>query len=186
VSRFEIIPLPLEGLKKITRQNFGDHRGFFSRIFCAEELSAAGWHKPVSQINHTRTQKQGSVRGMHFQFPPYAEAKLVTCVRGEVWDVAIDLRKNSSTFLQWHAERLSLENSTALLIPEGFAHGFQTLTADAELLYCHSAPYTPSAESGLNPRDPKLAITWPLAITEISGKDGNHPMLNTKYQGLVI
>lgn len=186
MNRFEIIPLPLEGLQKITRQYLGDHRGFFSRIFCAEELSSAGWHKPVSQINHTQTAKQGSVRGMHFQLPPYAEAKLVTCIRGEVWDVAVDLRKNSPTFLRWHAQHITAENGTALLIPEGFAHGFQTLTADAELLYCHSAPYISSAEGGLNPQDPALAITWPLAITEISNKDGNHPMLNAEYSGVVL
>ncbi|PKR54577.1 dTDP-4-dehydrorhamnose 3,5-epimerase [Thalassospira marina] len=186
MSRFKIIPLPLEGLRQITRQYLGDNRGFFSRIFCAEELSSAGWCKPISQINHTQTSKQGSVRGMHFQLPPYAEAKLVTCIRGEVWDVAVDLRKNSSTFLQWHAERLSAENGKALLIPEGFAHGFQTLTADAELLYCHSAPYAPSAEGGLNPQDPALEINWPMAITEISNKDGSHPMLNAQFQGVVL
>jgi dTDP-4-dehydrorhamnose 3,5-epimerase len=114
---------------------------------------------------------------MHFQHPPHAEMKLVSCIHGEVWDVAVDTRPDSETFLQWHAERLSADNGHALLLPEGFAHGFQALSNDVELLYCHSAAYAPEAEAGLNPKDPVLAITWPLQIAEISTKDAQYPMV---------
>ena len=106
----------------------GDARGFLSRLFCAEELRAAGWTGPIAQINHTHTARKGTVRGMHFQYPPHAEMKLVSCLRGEVWDVAVDIRAGSQTFLRWHAEILSADNGRALLIPQGFAHGFQALT----------------------------------------------------------
>ena len=128
MNRFRIQSTPLSGLQVITRQMLGDHRGFLSRLFCADELAQAGWTKPIAQINHTYTAKKGTVRGMHFQHPPHAEMKLVSCIRGEVWDVAVDLRANSPTFLHWHAEVLSADNHKALLIPEGFAHGFQTLS----------------------------------------------------------
>jgi dTDP-4-dehydrorhamnose 3,5-epimerase len=174
----------LAGLKLVERQRLGDSRGFLSRLFCAEELAAAGWLKPVAQINHTYTARQGTVRGMHFQLPPHAEMKLVSCVRGEVWDVAVDLRAASSTFLQWHAERLSADNNRALLIPEGYAHGFQALTADVELLYCHSAAYASAAERGLHPLDARLGIVWPLPVTEISARDAAHPPIEAGFEGV--
>lgn len=111
--------------------------------------------------------------------------KLVSCIRGEIWDVAVDLRRGSKTFLNWHAERLSAENCRALLIPEGFAHGFQSLTDDVEMLYCHSAAYVAAAEAGLNPKDSLLAIPWPLPITELSARDVQHPMVNKEFSGVV-
>jgi dTDP-4-dehydrorhamnose 3,5-epimerase len=110
--------------------------------------------------------------------------KLVSCIRGEVWDVAVDIRAGSPTFLRWHAERLSADNRQAMLIPEGFAHGFQTLTADVEMLYCHSTAHAPGAEGGLNPRDPKLAIAWPLEIGEISERDAGHAPLTDSFTGV--
>ena len=186
MNRFAVYDLPLAGLKLVERQRLGDARGFLSRIFCAEELSVAGWRKPIVQINHTLTQKTGTVRGMHFQRPPHAEMKLVSCIRGEVWDVAVDVRAGSKTFLQWHAERLSAGNGRALLIPEGFAHGFQALTDDVELLYFHSAPYFVTAEAGLNAKDPMLAIRWPLEITELSSRDAQHPLLNGQFEGAAV
>lgn len=184
MNRFTVTDLPLAGLRLVERQRLGDSRGFLSRLFCAEELAAAGWVKPIAQINHTCTARRGTVRGMHFQCPPHAEMKLVSCIRGEVWDVAVDVRAGSPTFLHWHAERLSLDNGRALLIPEGFAHGFQALTDDVGLLYCHSAAYSPSAEAGLNPQDARLAITWPLAITELSARDAGHPLIGTGFEGV--
>lgn len=186
MSRFTVTDLPLAGLKRVERQRLGDSRGFLSRIFCSDELSAAGWHKPIAQINHTYTAKQGTVRGMHFQRPPYAEMKLVSCIRGEVWDVAVDLREGSPTFLRWHAEQLSAENGRALLIPEGFAHGFQSLTDDVELLYCHSEAYAAHAEGGLNPTDPRLGIAWPLAIAELSARDAGHALIASDFEGVRI
>ena len=184
MSRFTVTDLPLAGLKRIERQQAADSRGFFSRLFCAEALAVVGWRKPVAQINQTLTERRGTVRGLHFQKPPHAEMKLVTCLKGSVWDVAVDLRANSPTFLQWHAEELSTANRCALLIPEGFAHGFQSLEDGCELLYLHSAAYVPEAEGGLQPQDPALAIAWPLAISEISARDAQHALLTQAYTGL--
>ena len=185
MNRFAVADLPLSGLKLVERQRSGDARGFLSRLFCAAELLSAGWSKAIAQINHTYTARAGTVRGLHFQHPPYAEMKLVSCLRGEVWDVAIDLRAGSETFLCWHAERLSAENGRSLLIPEGFAHGFQALSDDVELLYCHSMAYAPAAEAGLNPQDPRLAIVWPLPIIELSARDSRHPLLPAQFAGVV-
>lgn len=177
MSSFIIHSTPLAKLRVVERQKLGDSRGFLSRLFCTEELQSAGWVAPVAQINHTLTQKRGTVRGMHFQNAPHAEAKLVSCIRGAVYDVAVDVRAGSPTFLQWYGQELSASNCMALLIPEGFAHGFQALEDDCELLYLHSTAYAPAAEAALNALDPRLAITWPLPITERSMRDTQHPML---------
>jgi len=185
LNRFTVTDLPLAGLKRIERQRPGDARGFLERLFCAGELGFAGWNKPVVQINHTHTARRGTVRGMHFQRPPHAEMKLVTCLHGEVWDVAVDVRAGSATFPHWHAEHLSAENARALLIPEGFAHGFQALTDDVHLLYCHSAAHAAGAEGGLNPADPKLAIAWPLPI-KLSPRDAQHPPLNDEFARVAL
>ena len=173
-------------LKKIERQLLRDERGFLSRVFCAAELSACGWHVPVSQINHTYTAKKGTVRGLHFQHPPFSEIKLVSCLQGQVWDVVVDLRADSDTFLQWHAENLTSSNGSALLIPEGFAHGFQTMCDDVELLYCHSEAYRPKAEAGLNLLDPLLSINWPIPISECSTRDKAFSLLDAEYAGVVL
>lgn len=186
MSPFEIIDLPLAGLKRVERRPRADARGFLARIFCADDLAAAGWTLPVAQVNHSRTAHAGSVRGMHCQSPPHAEMKLVTCIRGAVWDVALDLRAGSPTFLQWHGETLSADNNRALLIPEGFAHGFQTLNDDVELLYCHSAAFAPGAEMGLNPLDPRLAIAWPRPITEMSERDRDQLPIGPGFEGMVL
>ncbi|MDP3227029.1 MAG: dTDP-4-dehydrorhamnose 3,5-epimerase family protein [Acidovorax sp.] len=184
MSRLAFVPLPLEGLFRVQRQPLVDERGFFSRMFCAQELAGAGWTEPIAQINHSYTALKGTVRGMHYQKPPHAEMKLVSCLRGEVWDVAVDLRQGSPTFLQWHAERLSADNGCALLIPPGFAHGFQALTDNAELLYCHSAAYTPAAEAGLHPLDPRLAIGWPLSAGAMSPRDAGQPWMTEEFEGV--
>jgi len=186
VSRFTITDLPLTGLKLIERQRLGDSRGFLTRLFCAEALSESGWLKPIAQINHTYTAQRGTLRGMHYQQSPYAEMKLVSCLQGEVWDVAVDLRAGSPTFLHWHAEVLSADNNRAMLIPEGFAHGFQTLTDDVQLLYCHSAPHSPESEAALNAQDPQLAIKWPIKITELSIRDAKHPLVDAKFEGVSL
>lgn len=186
MSRFTVFSTPIAGLKVVQRQPLGDSRGFLARLFCAEELAATGWNKPVAQINQTLTQMKGTVRGLHFQQPPYSEMKLVTCVRGAVWDVAVDLRASSPTFLQWYAAELSASNHRAFLIPEGLAHGFQTLSDECELIYLHSVAYTQSAEGGINPQDPMLSITWPLAFTELSTRDSQHPMLDQSFKGMTL
>jgi dTDP-4-dehydrorhamnose 3,5-epimerase len=184
MNRLRATPLPLAGLMLVSRQRLVDDRGFLSRMFCSATLADAGWHKPISQINITRTSARGSIRGLHYQIPPYSEMKLVSCTRGEIMDVAVDLRLNSPTFLKWHAETLSADNGNALLIPEGFAHGFQTMTDDVEVLYFHSMPYTPAAEAGLRFDDPLINIAWPLQITEISKRDQTHGLLSPSYKGV--
>jgi dTDP-4-dehydrorhamnose 3,5-epimerase len=186
MTSLTILDTPINGLKVVERAPRGDSRGSLTRLFCAEELSAAHWHKPVAQINQTLTQKKGLIRGMHFQHPPHVEMKLVTCLHGSIWDVAVDLRAGSPTFLKWHAEELSATNHRALLIPEGFAHGFQTLTNDCELIYLHSAPYTPAAEAGIHSQDPMLAISWPLPVTELSARDANHTILDYQFNGVSL
>lgn len=186
MSRFESGNTPLPGLVTLKRQCHSDRRGFLSRLFCAEEMRVFGWPGAVAQINQTLTRSRGSVRGMHFQRPPQAEYKLVSCLRGEIFDVAVDLRRGSPTFLQWHAERLSAGNLLALMIPAGFAHGFQALSDDCELLYLHSAPYTPAAEGGLDAIDPRLAIQWPLPISERSPRDEAFPLLTPDFSGIEL
>lgn len=185
-SRFTVTPTPLAGLLSVQRHLLGDERGFLARLFCAEELAAAGWPGGVAQINHTRTERAGTVRGMHWQRPPAAEAKLVSCVRGAVWDVAVDLRAGSPTFLQWHAQRLAADNHTALLIPPGFAHGFQALEDGVELVYVHSAPYAPACEAGADALDARLAIAWPLPVRERSARDAAHAPLGSDFEGVVL
>lgn len=185
-ERFSFVKTPLGGLYKIERKPIQDSRGFFSRFFCTEEFKEIGFTSHIAQINHTRTKKMGVVRGMHYQYPPYTETKIVTCIKGEVFDVALDIRKDSPTFLQWHAEILNTENQSSLYIPEGFAHGFQTIKENCELLYIHSSSYQADAEGALNLKDPKLSIDWPLEITEISERDRKHPMIDIKFEGIDI
>lgn len=138
----------------------------------------------IKQINHSRTRTVGAVRGLHFQYPPHAEMKLVRCIKGRVWDVAVDLRAGSATFLRWHAEELAPENARMLVIPEGCAHGFQVLERDSELLYLHTARYVPQVEGGLSCQDPRLGIAWPLPVTDLSRRDSNHAPLTFDFPGV--
>ena len=184
MSRFTFTKLSLDGLILIERKKVSDQRGFLSRLFCSEELRPIGWSEGIAQINHTLTIKKGTVRGVHFQRQPHSEKKLVSCVKGEVWDVAVDIRKDSPTFLKWHAERLSQDNCKALLIPEGFAHGFQTLSDNCELLYLHSVSYAPDFEDGIRFNDPILNINWPFPITDYSSRDISHELINKGFKGV--
>jgi dTDP-4-dehydrorhamnose 3,5-epimerase len=186
MSRFDFIPTPLSDMQLVQRKAIEDHRGFLSRFYCAEEFRAAGIDKPIAQINQTFTRKKGAVRGLHFQHPPHAETKLVSCLKGEILDVAVDLRRDSPTFLHWHGEVLSAENRKSLLIPEGFAHGFQALTEDCELIYLHTAAYCAEAEGALNVMDPEINIAWPLAINDLSERDRNHPFIKSDFHGIVL
>lgn len=186
MSHFDFIPTPLSGLLLVQRKTIDDHRGFLSRFFCADEFRAAGISLPVVQINHTFTRKKGAVRGLHFQHPPHAETKLVSCMKGEIFDVAVDLRCDSPTFLHWHGEILSAANRKSLLIPEGFAHGVQALTADCEMIYLHTAAYHPEAVGALNVADPRLKIAWPLPTSDLSRRDREHPFVAENFQGVVL
>jgi len=184
MSHFVISNLPLDGLKLIQRTHISDNRGFFSRLFCSDELNAAGWKKNIQQINYTQTIAKGTIRGMHYQINPFAEMKMVSCLRGEIYDVVIDIRPNSSSFLQWHGEVLSSSNKSSLIIPEGFAHGFQALSPDCELIYFHSEAYNSKSEAGINFQDPLLSISWPIEITEVSERDRLHEFIDNGFKGV--
>ena len=183
-SRFDLVATPLVDLLVLQRLPLGDSRGFLERLFCSGELDAQLGGRRIAQINRTLTARRGTVRGLHFQRPPHAETKFVSCLRGEVLDVAVDLRPDSLTFLHWHSEILSSENHKTLLIPEGFAHGFQTLSDDCEMLYFHTAAHHAPAEDGLNASDPRLAIRWPLPLLELSLRDSALPMLDENFSGV--
>ncbi|MGZ8261281.1 MAG: dTDP-4-dehydrorhamnose 3,5-epimerase family protein [Caldimonas sp.] len=184
MSRFAIRPTPIDGLVVVERRPIGDERGSLTRLFCADELAAAGWSEGIAQINLTTTAGRGTVRGLHYQQAPHAETKLVSCLHGEVWDVVVDLRRHSASFLRWHAERLSETNRLALLVPKGCAHGFQTLADNVEMLYLHSAAHAPDAEAGLHPLDPRLAICWPLPVEAMSARDHGHPWIGADAAGV--
>lgn len=186
MSRFVIEPTPFSGLTVIQRTPIRDERGFLARLFCRDELAIAGWQAPVAQINHTQTLQAGTIRGMHYQTGSACEAKLIQCIHGAVWDVVVDIRPHSPTFLQTYALKLSAENANGLLVPEGFAHGFQTLSTNAELIYLHSKAYAPDAQGTLNPQDPTLDINWPLPISQLSDKDRQAAFIDATFQGVNV
>ena len=165
---------------------FQDNRGAFSRLFCAHELEQVIGSRKIVQINHSMTRSVGAVRGLHYQNPPHAEMKIVRCLKGRVFDVVVDLRKDSPTFLKWHAVELTPDNHLALVIPEGCAHGFQVLEADSELLYLHTAFYTPEAEGAVRFDEPRVGVKWPLTPTDLSARDLSHPYLNEDFKGIVL
>jgi dTDP-4-dehydrorhamnose 3,5-epimerase len=184
-SRFEFHPTTLEGVWRVLRKPIGDNRGFFARLYCAEEFAAIGLAKPLAQINHSFSKLRGTVRGLHFQHPPHAESKVVTCMAGRIFDVAVDLRRGSPSFLHWFGTELSADNRESLVIPPGFAHGFQTLSDNAEIMYLVTAAYSAQAEDGINPFDPAVGIRWPETVSEISPRDAQREMLNpAEYAGI--
>jgi dTDP-4-dehydrorhamnose 3,5-epimerase len=161
----------LDGVYVVELERREDHRGHFARAFCRGEFEAHGLNPAVAQANVARSPRRGTVRGMHFQYPPHAEAKLVRVTRGAILDVAVDLRPESPTYLRHAAVELSADDQRALYVPERFAHGYQTLEDDADVLYLTSMPYAPGFDAGLSPFDPALGINWPLPPTEVSAKD---------------
>ncbi|EFO82132.1 dTDP-4-dehydrorhamnose 3,5-epimerase [Oscillochloris trichoides DG-6] len=164
-------PTELSGAYIIDLQRFEDNRGFFACTWEANEFAAQGLSTNVVQANLSYNRTKGTLRGMHFQHAPYAEVKLIRCVRGAIVDVIIDLRPDSESYKRWISVELSADNRRALYIPEGFAHGFQTLVDDVEVMYQVSQFYTPSAADGVRYDDPAFGITWPLPVSEISPKD---------------
>jgi len=180
----QLTPAPLEGLYEINHQPVGDARGRFTRLFCERELAPIRHGLHFTQVNLSETRGLGTLRGMHYQTPPAAEAKLIRCLRGRVFDVAVDLRAGSPTFLRWHALELSDDNHRAVFIPEGFAHGFQALTDEVQLLYMHTAPWTPACEVGLRHDDPRLDIQWPQSVTNISERDRSYSLIGDHFSGV--
>lgn len=175
----KIEPLSIEGAFKITPKNISDSRGAFARLFCAEKFAQNGLNTSWVQMNASQNREKGTVRGLHYQRPPYAEIKLVRCTRGIVFDVFVDLRKNSPSF--GYACQVTLDSNAfeTVYIPVGCAHGFQTLTDDVELHYMHSEFYSPQHEAGIRLTDPQLSINWPLPFGVISARDQSLPLFKT-------
>jgi dTDP-4-dehydrorhamnose 3,5-epimerase len=171
------------GVAVIHSEPFKDNRGFFNRIFCQKELEAIRPNIMIAQINHSMAETKGTIKGMHFQYPPHSEMKIVRCIKGSIFDVALDLRKGSPAFLRWHGEVLSAENMKALVIPEGCAHGFQSLEDNIEMIYMVTSPYCREAEGGIRYNDPKVDIQWPLTRTVMSERDLSFPFISGDYEG---
>jgi len=175
---------PLPGVFVIKSSPSSDDRGSFGRLF------DAGWDltplrgMPVFQVNHSATRRRGTVRGLHFQTAPYCETKIVTCTSGRIFDVVVDVRRGSPTFMHWHSEILDGDDPQSFVIPPGFAHGFQTLSDHCELIYIHSQPFRPEFESGLHPSEPRLDIPWPEAIAMLSKRDSAHPKVEDDWKGI--
>ena len=184
MERLVRISTPIKGLFIVRTIRIEDERGHLSRLFCSREIEGFGWRSPLNQVNFTRTLQEGTVRGFHFQRQPHAEYKYVRCIRGEVFDVALDLRENSKSFLQTFSQTLTDENDLGFLIPPGVAHGFQSLTNNTELLYMHSEFYVPDSDCGINPMDPQVSAEWPREISTISQKDASQPFLPLNYKGM--
>lgn len=176
----------LKNLFVIELTPYKDDRGMFSRLFCKNEFKEINFLKDIVQINHSITKKTGAIRGLHFQHPPKSETKIIRCLKGSIFDVAVDIRKNSPTFLQWHGEILSGANMKSYYLPDGFAHGFQVLEENSELLYLHTEFYNPDYEGGLNYKDPALNIKWPLSTSDVSERDENFPFINNTFKGVQI
>lgn len=184
MKRPRIHMTPINGLLVLERTRHQDDRGSLDRIF---DLEAAGdyLHEPVvAQVNHSVTSQRGTVRGMHYQCPPHPEFKIVTCLKGKVFDVAVDVRKGSPTFLQWHGEVLTHGGGRSIVLPPGLAHGFQALDDNCELIYIHGGPYRPEAEAGLRPDDPAIGIGWPEPVAMVSDRDSMHPLVSENWSGV--
>ena len=173
-------PVPLKDAYTIAWESRSDDRGLFARAFCADEFRREGLVSSFAQANLSENRIAGTVRGMHFQKAPHAEVKLVRCVKGAIYDVIVDIRPDSSTYLQWFGTTLSAENGLMMYVPEGFAHGYQSLEDQATAFYLVSTPYAPWAEGGLRHDDPHLAIRWPISVTSVSPKDVAWPLLSER------
>jgi dTDP-4-dehydrorhamnose 3,5-epimerase len=174
----------LKGSYLIDLEPYNDERGWFARFYCKDEFKYIGHDKEWVQMNHSVTYEKGALRGMHFQVAPYREIKMVRSDAAAVYDVIIDLRKGSETFLKWFGAELSANNKRMMYIPEGFAHGFQCLSSDCQLIYFHTEFYKPGAEAGIRYNDPSIGIQWPLEATTVSNRDQSHPYLDENFKGI--
>lgn len=174
---------PLSPARLIEIEKFADARGFFARVFCAEEFEKAGLESKFVQANNSLSTRRGTLRGLHYQLPPAAEVKLVRCIRGAFYDVVLDLRPHSSSFGKWFGEELSAENRRMMYVPRGFAHAILTLEDNSEALYLSTAAYASEQERGVRWNDPRFAIRWPVAPVEISAKDSSWPDFDPVFHG---
>jgi dTDP-4-dehydrorhamnose 3,5-epimerase len=185
-QKIKFIETPLAGAYVIELEPYTDDRGLFARIYCQKEFAAIGYHKQIVQINHSVTGKKGTIRGMHYQLKPACESKIIRCIRGRIYDVMVDIRTGSPTLMRWFDAELSEDNMRMVYVPEGCAHGFQSLTDNAELIYISSAFYSPENERGLRFDDPALAIRWPLPASLVSPRDHSHPLIDSGFRGIEI
>ena len=174
----KVIETPLADLFVVEIEPLNDDRGFFARSFCVRDFQAHGLEPTIVQCNISFNEKAGTLRGLHFQGSPHEEAKLVRCTRGAIYDVAVDIRRNSRTYLKWYATELTSENRRMMFIPRGFGHGFQTLVDKSEVFYLMSEFYHPESARGLAWDDPMLRITWPIANPIMSDKDRSYPLID--------
>jgi dTDP-4-dehydrorhamnose 3,5-epimerase len=169
------IETPLKGAFVLELEERADDRGFFARSFCRDEFVAHGLKSEVAQCNVSFNHRAGTLRGMHYQLPPAAETKLIRCTRGRIYDVIVDLRAGSPTYLRHFGIELSDDNRKSLYVPEMFAHGYQAMTDGAEVSYQVGTPYTPGSERGIRYDDPALHLSWPMPVAVISSKDRSWP-----------
>lgn len=187
MSKLTITPLRLKGTYLIETNPFKDTRGVFARFFCKTEMEQLLDGKQIVNINFSKNCRKGAVRGLHYQLPPFAELKMPRCIKGKVLDVFVDVRKNSPTFLQWDTVELSEENMKMVVVPEGFAHGFQSLQDNSEIVYLTTQHFSSEYERGLNINDPSLNIKLPLTITDLSDRDSKHPFLtDIAFEGVIL
>jgi dTDP-4-dehydrorhamnose 3,5-epimerase len=182
----KFIETKIKGVYEIECSAFSDERGGFYRIIDKEDFAQINFTKEFVQVNRSGNFKKGTLRGMHFQLPPFSETKVIQCIKGKVFDVAVDLRKNSPTFLHWISMELSEENRKIILIPEGCAHGFQTLEDNSEILYLHTQSYKPDFQSAIRFDEPLVNIQWKIPVSVISERDKNHPLLDKSFKGLEV
>jgi len=182
----EIRNTDIEGVRILTPDCFQDHRGTFTKLFGTPELHQLLGARTIRQANRSVTRSPGMVRGIHYQLPPYAELKIVTCLRGRVFDVAVDLRKGSNTFLKWTTIELTSENCRMIVIPEGFGHGIQALEPNSEILYLCTADYVPAYETGVRYDDSTLRVKWPLEPQLLSERDLALPTIDAHYEGIPL
>ncbi|MBF0266079.1 MAG: dTDP-4-dehydrorhamnose 3,5-epimerase [Gammaproteobacteria bacterium] len=182
----KIIKKELKGVYIVERKTFSDERGEFSRLYCNRELEKIIDTREIVQINLSRNKIKGCIRGLHFQYPPHAEMKIVSCLKGEIYDVAVDLRPKSKSYLQSYGNILTAQNQLMMITPEGFAHGYQSLTEDTEVLYASTSHYKPEFEGGLRFNDPVLNINWPMEHQNISEKDLKHALIDKSFSGIEL
>jgi len=178
--------LLLNGAFIIEPEIIKDQRGSFYRVICSNELKTIGHNESIVQVNHSINMEPGTIRGLHFQVPPKSEIKIVKCIKGAIFDVIVDIRRNSATLLKWHGENLSEENMRIMYVPKGFAHGFQTLKPQSELIYFTTEFYSPEYENAFRYNDPELKISWPLPVSNISERDLAHPLIDKSFKGFDI
>ncbi len=179
-------PTPFSGVWLIEPTLVADERGWFTRTFCSDTFREKGLRHEFVQANHSHCVQAGILRGLHYQVPPSAEAKLVRCIRGEVFDVIVDVRKGSATFLQWFGQTLSADNRCMIYVPEGFAHGYQAIEAGSELAYQASSAYAPKFEHRIRFDDPRIGIKWPIEAAILSPKDESTTWLDSDFQGVLL